>query len=123
MLGQLARFASVGVFATLVHVAAAFVARFGLGFEAQLANFAGFLSAVIFSYFGHGSVTFQTSGNHGQRAPKFGVVALFGLGLSSAITYVVCSVLGGNFVLAMGLVAVMVPGSTFLGSKFWVFRA
>jgi len=121
MLAQLVRFAGIGLLATLIHVAVAFAARYGMGAEAQAANLTGFFAAVSFSYFGHGAVTFQVEGVHRVHAPRFGLLAGLGLVLSSTITWLVTSVLGGSFALAMGLVAIAVPGATFLGSKFWVF--
>lgn len=121
MLGQLTRFAGVGLFATLTHVTVAFAIRYGLGWDVQAANLAGFIVAVMLSYFGHAQVTFRSTGNHQWQMPRFGLVAGFGLLLSSGITFVICDLLGGSFALAMAIVAMAVPGSTFLGSRFWVF--
>ena len=123
MLKQVARFATVGAFATVFHVLVAFAARFGFGLDVQISNFFGFLAAVTFSYFGHARITFEASGSHRIQVPRFVLVAGLGLLLSSAITFIVCTILGGAFSLAMMIVAVANPTATFVASKFWVFSA
>ena len=120
MIRLLGRFASVGVAATLMHVATALAAaRLGLG--PQSANGAGFAAALALSYFGHGHYTFGADVEHRRHGPRFLATASLGLALSATITQVVAVWLGAPLALAMGVVAVAVPGATFLLCKLWVF--
>lgn len=120
MIRQLGRFASVGLAATLLHVATALAAaRFGL--SPQAANGAGFAAALSLSYFGHGRYTFGAAVEHRRHGPRFIATASLGLVLSAAITQVVAVWLGAPLALAMGFVAVAVPVATFLLCKLWVF--
>ncbi|WP_306117701.1 MULTISPECIES: GtrA family protein [unclassified Roseitalea] len=121
MIAQLARFAGVGMAATLAHVATALIAQGPFGAPAQLANLTGFCAAVLVSYLGHGRLTFDANDTHGVRMPRFVAVALAGLAVSSAVTAIVHGQLGASFALAMALVAITVPALTFLGARFWAF--
>lgn len=121
MIGQLSRFAGVGAIATAVHVLVAMLAAEGFGWAPQIANFAGFAAAVTVSYLGHGRFTFGTRLEHRTHAPRFLISAGLGLGLSGLITQVIAVWFAAPFALAMAVVAVAVPMSSFLLFKFWVF--
>jgi len=118
---QIVKFLGVGVAATLTHVTVALIAEGVVELPALFANFLGFSVAVFVSYFGHTIFTFQVKKNHSVYLPKFIVVALLGLCVSSLITYVVTSRLGIRFEWAMLLVTFCVPAVTFTASKFWAF--
>lgn len=118
---QLTRFASIGAVATLVHVTVALMVS-GMGFAAQAANLAGFAAAVMLSYFGHGAWVFKANLRHSFHGPRFVATALVGLIVSSSLTHVIATTLGAPFVVAMAVVAVAVPVSTYLLCRFWVFK-
>ncbi|MEL6170726.1 MAG: GtrA family protein [Pseudomonadota bacterium] len=122
MITQLARFATVGAIATFLHVLAALFVSTFLEFSPQAANATGFVTAIIFSYFGHGRLTFETELRHEHHGPKFMVTALSGFLVSSCLTQVIAVWFGAPFVFAMAVVAIAVPLSTFVLCKFWVFR-
>lgn len=122
MIGQLSRFAGVGVVATLVHVIVATFVADGLGWAPQLANFTGFAAAVMFSYIGHARFTFGTRLEHRTHAPRFFAAAGLGLVVSSFLTQVIAVWIGAPFVIAMVVVAIAVPMCSFLMFKFWVFN-
>ena len=120
MIRQLGRFASVGLAATLLHVVVALTSsRFGL--SPQAANAAGFASALGLSYVGHGRFTFGTELEHHRHGPRFLATAALGLVLSSALTQVIAVWIGAPFAVAMGAVALAVPGATFVLCRIWVF--
>lgn len=121
MIGQVSRFAGIGVLATILHFVVAIVALKFFGIAPLLANSAGFAGASSLSYLGHGRITFSTSLQHRFHAPRFLTVSGIGFVLSTAITELIAVQLGGPFVLAMAVVALAVPISTFLLCKFWVF--
>ena len=121
LLAQLLRFAGVGALATLVHVAVAISAE-ALGAGPQMANLSGFCAAVALSYLGQGRLTFEVELRHAFHAPRFVASALLGLAVSSSVTQVAVVWGGLHFVLGMAIVAVLVPATTFVMCKFWVFR-
>ena len=121
MLAQLFRFIGVGGLATVMHVLLATIAHKLLSTPELWSNFIGFCGSVLVSYSGHSSFTFATEANHKEHFPKFLFVSLTGLAASSSIVWVVSTLAGGSFYLAMGLVALIVPLATFLALRFWVF--
>ncbi len=121
MLGQLSRFASVGVMSTLLHVLTAMIAKTVFGIPPQGANLCGFFAAVSLSYFGHGRFTFDTDLQHRFHGPRFLGVSALGLAVSSGLTFLITDIMGLAFAIAMAVVAVAVPASTFIMCKFWVF--
>ena len=120
MIGQLRRFAGVGLAATLLHVATALAAS-RLGLSPQAANAAGFAAALGLSYLGHGRFTFAADLEHRRHGPRFLATAGLGLVLSSALTQAIAVWLGAPFAVAMGVVALAVPAATFLLCRLWVF--
>jgi putative flippase GtrA len=120
---EVPRFALVGIAATLVHVTAALVLARLVPVREELANIFGFFTAVMVSYFGHSYYTFGRNTAHGFQVPRFVVLSGLGLVVSTAVTWFTCTVFGGPLGLAMALVAVTVPGVTFVGMKLWVFAA
>ncbi|KIT17042.1 GtrA family protein [Jannaschia aquimarina] len=121
MIGQLARFAGIGLLATLTHVSVALLASSLIGFGPQAANFAGFLSAVALSYFGHGRITFRAEMVHEFHGPRFLVASMSALLLSTALTQILTVWLGAHLAVAMAAVGVVVPAASFLLYRFWVF--
>ena len=119
---QLWRFAGVGVVVTIVHMLVAMLAKTGLGLPAQMANLSGFSVALCMSYVGHAFITFKATTDHARQMPRFVITAVAGLATSSAITYLVYSLLGGSFALAMVVMALVVPPVTYVVSKYWVFN-
>ena len=122
MLGQLIRFAGIGGLATLAHVCAALVAEKGLQVSTQQANFIGFLTAVTLSYVGHARFTFNAQVGSAAQIRRFALLSLLGLATSSSTVWLVNTVLGFSFGIAMAVVAILVPAATFVAMRFWVFR-
>ncbi|KEO60285.1 GtrA family protein [Thioclava indica] len=123
VMGQIIRFGGVGGVATLVHVLIAMMAREAIDLAPLEANFAGFICAVLFSYVGHTRFTFRRAVNRSDQFLRFITAALVSLGTSSFIVWLLDSVLGIDFSVAMMAVAVVVPMMTFLMFRFWVFES
>ena len=121
MIRQLGRFASVGALATLIHVTVALGLEGFAGFAPQAANLGGFLSAVLFSYAGHLQFTFGIAPRHSFHGPRFLAVALAAYLTSAGMTQLIHGTLGLPFAVAMGVVAGVVPMTTFLMLKLWAF--
>lgn len=121
MLSQLLRFAGVGGLATLVHVATAIAAQVTLPVTAQQANFTGFCAAVTLSYLGHARFTFGVPLRSGRQILRFVVLSLLGLLASSVTVWVITDQMGLGFAVAMSVVAVVVPLTSFAVMRLWVF--
>jgi len=125
---RLTRFGAVGGVAALCHVGIAVLAHrvldhAGVAGAALLANLAGFSVASLLSYFGQARLTFGITPDHARHFPRFLAVGLSGLGLSSLVTYLICDLAGGPFLLAMAVVVTAVPALTFVMMRFWAFTS
>lgn len=119
---QLLSFGSVGMLATLAHVAVAYLLLTGTSINPYLANLAGFLSAVGISFIGNARLTFGYSENWWPAFARFAVVSLTSLGLTSAILAVVEARGLAYWTYVLATLAI-VPVLTFMLSKFWVFAS
>lgn len=119
--GQGARFAVVGVAATLVHLTCALLARHA-GASPLAANLAGYVAAVGVSYLGNALWTFRRSAWRGGQLARFVVVSLAGLAANQAITWVLVEQLRWPFWLGLAVVVVAVPALSFVGARLWAFR-
>ena len=122
---QYGRFVTVGLGATLVHVAV-YAGTIELLDTAPLsANALGFATAVTLSFLGHRSWTFRDrAGRSGRDALlRFWGVALLGFLLNTLFVQLVTGTLGWSYDWAIPPMVAITPVVTFLLSKFWVFRA
>lgn len=120
-LRQLARFSVVGLMATGIHVAVAWMAHRAAGLPPTGANGAGFLCAFLASYFGHHHWSFRRRGNHDVHMRRFLAVSLLAFLISHAITLAVTDWLGLDYGVALLAIVAVVPASTYLASRFWAF--
>ncbi|MEH6476290.1 MAG: GtrA family protein [Sneathiella sp.] len=118
---ELITFFIVGAAATLTHIGVAIFIESLLGFQPQLANLGGYVSAVGLSYFGHVRLTFRAAENHALHMPRFVVVSLAGLAIGSGGVDILIVRNDVPFVYAMFFIGIAVASTTFLLSKFWVF--
>lgn len=122
LLGQLTRFACVGVAATMTHVLVALVVTWAFAFSPLVANFFGFCVAVFVSFWGHSRVTFRVAIPQRRHLFRFTVLSLVSLGVSSVIT-VAMTALGASMTMAMVAVGIIVPIVSFLAARLWAFAA
>lgn len=124
---EAARFGVVGVIATIVHLGGFAALVEFLAVRPVWANVIGFAAAMVVGFCGHHWWTFRE-----QHAPRrdvagagsrYAVITLTGFGVSSAIVYLVTEVASAPYEYAIALILAIVPGSQFLMSKFWAFRA
>lgn len=118
---QLLRFGQIGLLATGLHVMIALAAAEFLRFTDQMANLTGFAAAVTFSFVGHTRLTFAHERVEMTYFPRFLVTAVIGLLGSAFVTYLVGTVFGQHFWVAMVAVAATVPVLTFVLLKGWVY--
>ena len=121
MLRQIGRFGIVGILATTVHIAVAYIAKSFGDYPPQLANLFGFLIAFLVSYFGHLHFTFQPQASSDRYFRRFLILSGLSFLTSSSVVYFLTNTLGVDFIWAMAGVAVIVPGVSFVAAKFWAF--
>lgn len=115
-----ARFALVGMAATLIHGIVLGTLSGPGRIAPAIANTLALFAAAILSYLGHRSFTFRAAGNHAKSVVRF-VTQLAGSWLvTSAIAITLIPVLGSWPVSA--LIVVLVPCLNFLVYARWTFR-
>lgn len=118
---EIAVFSAVGLTATLTHYFVALLLVGYAGVTVLWANAVAYCCAVGVSYFGHSVLTFQVAMTKG-RAVKFVVVSVSALGLSQLLLAALTAVAWFNYKINMLFVVGVIPGITYLMSKFWVYR-
>jgi len=118
---QLTRFAVVGGLASLAHVVIGLWSATKLGLPVLVANMLAFSVAVLVSYVGNHAWTFGRSGFHGWHFPRFFAVAAIGLGLNQLIILLTVTLGGLPYLYGLLLVIAIVPGLTFVLSRYWAF--
>jgi putative flippase GtrA len=121
LLQQATKFASVGVAATLIHVATALLLHNGFGVSALQSNFFAFLVASLFSYFGNWIWTFDKSGTLRKSLPRFIVLSMGCFVINQSIVYGMVETLQLPLWLAMVPVVAVIPIASFWFSKSRVF--
>jgi putative flippase GtrA len=121
-LHQILRFGIVGIGATLIHVIAAYIANKNFQFGPFSSNLFGYGCAVLASYLGHHQYTFEMSGNHHSHIPKFLFASALCLVVSNAIVAVSALSLELDYVYALLGIFIVVPPSSFIISRLWVFQ-
>lgn len=119
--GAFIRFAAVGVAATAVHGASLHAIVVSAALHPTLANAFAFSAAFVASYLGHYHFSFRSRERHLKSAPRFLVIAIFGLALNSAIFAAVVNWLGLHYWIAFALAVVVTPAAVFLASRRHAF--
>jgi putative flippase GtrA len=86
------------------------------------ANLIAFCCALTVSFLGQTRLTFPDSSADGGAFVRFTVVAVSGLCLNQIIVWLVTSLFGGPYWLALIIIIGTVPGVTFTLLKFWALR-
>jgi putative flippase GtrA len=119
---QLSRFGFVGILATAVHAGVGLGLHEGTGMLPFWANLIAFCCALGVSFLGQTRLTFPDSTADGGAFARFAVVAVSGLGFNQLIVWIVTSLFGSPYWLALVIIIFTVPGCTFMLLKFWAFR-
>ena len=120
-LAEALRFGAVGGLATLTH-AGLYLMALGL-LAPQLANLAGFVTALAVSYLGHACFSFRRDAGHRPGAPlRFVLSAGLGFALNAGFVALATHGLGAP-ALGFWAIALITPALSFVLLKFWVFRA
>ncbi len=85
------------------------------------ANVVAFLTAFFVSYFGHRNWTFRSGSSHAGAMSRFFVVAVSGLAMNQLIVFVIVDLCGLRYELALAIVFLTVPPTTYILARFWAF--
>ena len=121
LLRQIAKFASVGMIATALHIAVAMTVHYGAGLTALRANFAAFCVATLWSYCGNWAWTFGRRAKVTSSAPRFFAMSLAAFALNQGIVFWLTSVQGLSLAAALVPVAAIVPAFSFWLSRSHIF--
>lgn len=117
-----ARFAIVGVVATLVHLAVA-QGALATGLASVFwSNALGFVVAFVAGFLGHQYFTFNQSSPFWQSFRRYGVIAVAGFTVNNVVLF---GLVRGNILseaVALAIAITIVPVGTFLASRFWGFK-
>ncbi|WP_417809777.1 GtrA family protein [Thioclava sp.] len=119
VIGQLGRFAGVGVANSAFYflLAAAFSRVFG--FAALAASVLAYVIAATVAYLGHKFLTFAQPAHSPDEMPRFVVATGIGLSLAALIPVLLA---GFAPMISFVTVLMLVPICSFLMMKFFVFR-
>ena len=120
-LGRVARFASVGIVATLVYFAVAFLVNRTTGLSPVSASIAGQIASTAVSYFGHASFSFRVQPRHGVFLPRFLTIAVLTFVMNFGVSAVLTTVVGAPSRIVFCVIAFLIPTTNYLCNRFWVF--
>jgi putative flippase GtrA len=121
LLKQIAKFATIGVGATAIHVVSALLLNSIAKFSALQSNFLAFLVASAFTYCGNYFWTFAKTGAVSTTLARFIFLSLICFGVNQSIVYIVTSVMQLPLWVAMLPVVAVIPAFSFWISKTKVF--
>lgn len=122
LLGQILRFAAVGILATLSHVCLGLILAECIDLPVFWANLLAFCNALVISYFGNRRLTFAYRGSALSTFGRFTTVATLCLLLNQTIVFLMVGMAGFSYRLALILVVSIIPLSSFILNRTWVFK-
>jgi putative flippase GtrA len=123
LLNQLAKFATVGAVATVVHVASALLLNSFLNVPALEANIFAFVIASVPSYLGNWVWTFSRTSKITTSLPRFVALNLMCFAINQSIVFCVVEILELPLWIAMVPVLAVIPLVSFWMSRAKVFVA
>lgn len=115
-------FGVVGVISTLIYLAVSVLCARWLELTAMPSSVIGHTIATVWSFLGHHRLTFRRTGQYGHYGRRFFVLMVLNYLANMAIVQVVSGWLGYSDTASFIAVALLIPGFSYLVSKFWVFR-
>ncbi|RRH97193.1 GtrA family protein [Mesorhizobium tamadayense] len=119
----LARFASVGLVATILYavLTAVFAGSDWLGLAPVEASLAAYAAAALFSYLAHRSFTFMSAGSHRSQGPRFLLLTIAGLAVAYAAPSLLTVTLGLPLAVPILVTSLAIPALNLLMLDRWVF--
>lgn len=120
-LHRLLRFALVGIFVVLVYVGTTITAIELFQFAPIVGSIIGQAVSIAASYFGHMMYSFQLPANHRMYLWRFLVGTLAMFLLNGAVIWFVAQFLGLSHRIAIAIVTVLIPLTSYLLNRFLIF--
>ncbi len=115
------RFGLVGGAATLSYALLGLLFVNVWGLPVLAGNALAYVISFFVSYWGQSAWTFRAKSGHKSMLPRFAATQALGLGLNSAIIWLLTG-LDLSYELAMPVAVILVPVFVYLLCKYWVFR-
>lgn len=120
-IGKVARFGVVGVFSTLLYVAATNLLITMGSMHPAVASGLGYLIVIPLNYLLHRSFSFRSTRSHRSAGHRYLLVHLLNIVGSMGVMQLVTSVLHLDYRVGIVLTATMVPVIVFVVLDRWVF--
>ncbi|MEH2483589.1 putative flippase GtrA [Nitrobacteraceae bacterium AZCC 2146] len=118
---RLVRFSLVGGIATGVYLLAALIAVEAAGASPMVGATVGFCASFVVSYIGHFRFTFAVPGRYRDYVVKFAVSSLVSFLISTLAMWLATKLLMIDYRIALIAIAIIIPISSYLVNRFWVF--
>jgi len=122
LVARAVKFGVVGVGATVIHCAMVILLVQGPAWDPVAATVPAFILAFLFSYRLNHGWTFQASGRHRRHLIRFAAVTLGVLACNLAIMHILVERLGYSYLVALGVVIIVMPLVSFVLNAQWAFR-
>ena len=120
MLRQFISFSVIGAIGTAAHFAVLIFSVQVLSMSPVSGSLAGFITGAVINYLLNYHVTFKSTNRHIESFLKFFTVAMIGLGLNTAIMYIMSQWL--YYLISQVIATAIVLIWNFLCNRFWTFR-
>lgn len=118
---RIVRFALVGVAATITHLGTTVLLIEGLALNPVAASTLGVCVSFWISYYGHQTFSFAVERDHRGYLIRFLVSSVLAFALNLSIVGANTYLLHFPYPLALAVLAVVIPGTSYLLNRFWVF--
>ena len=121
-LGIISRFGVVGIIATTIHLLAVYLILILTKQSPYTANTIAFTLAFAVSFIGNYYWTFKGSGNLRRSIQRFAIISFFAFSLNTLILSAILEKHWFTPAVSGALAALIIPFTSFLGSRLWAFR-
>lgn len=118
---ELATYAFVGVFATLVHYAILIALVEGFGWRAVPATLVGYVAGGVLSYILNRRHTFASDRPHAEATWRFALVAFIGFCVTCMLMFLFVEKFGAPYLPVQIVTTVLVMCITFFVNRNWTF--
>ena len=119
---QFIRFTAVGAVGTLFHYGVLICLVRFLELRPVLGSATGFAVGAFVNYRLNYAITFRSTRGHRAAMPRFYLVALVGLGINTAVMYLLNELLMLHYLVSQVIATGVVLVSNFAGNKLWTFK-
>ncbi|WP_298915718.1 GtrA family protein [uncultured Algimonas sp.] len=115
------RFGAVGIVATFVHAACVVILSLNTAWPPVVMNSSAFLIAFAVAALGHSLYTFRIARNRAAAVTRYFVLSVLLLCVSNGALYLLVDPVGVDPAFAKAVAVAIVPGLSYLLSRFWAF--